>query len=429
MIFELLGPLRVTADDGQLIPIHPPQLRGLLTVLLLNANSPVPAGRLSDSLRETEQRLSGSALRTQIMRLRRALAPASRLHTVQGGYLFEAQPGEIDLDQFRAVSEQGRKALAEGDHETAAKLLSQACELWRAPALPDLPMTTEMTQEADRLLDERRLTTELLTDALLALGHHREVLSDLRARTTADPLNECSCGQFMLALYRSGRKAEAFNAYTRLRKILADEYGVDPGKDLQQLYERILNDDATLPVPRIAADAASLGPSEGGPIWVPHELPPTPPHFSGRSAELATVVELLGSTAGRRVTLPLVVLSGPPGSGKAPLAIRAAYELSRRFDDGQAYVELRSSSGHPRGPSDVLSDLLSALGVPAGRIPYAMDARSRLWRSLTANRSLLIVFDDAAAPDQIPPLLPEPEAAGLLVTSRSRLSGVDATHT
>ena len=247
MRFELLGPLRVTANDGELIPIHPQQLRGLLTVLLLNANSPIPAGRLSDSLRETEQRLSGSALRTQIMRLRRILAPTSRLHTVQGGYLFETQPGEIDLDQFRAVSKQGRQALAEGDHETAAKLLSRARELWRAPALSDLPMTTEMTQEADRLLDEHGLTTDLLTDALLALGHHHEVLSDLRARTTANLLNERSCGQFMLALYRSGRKAEAFDAYTRLRRILADEYGVDPGKDLQQLYERILNDAASRP--------------------------------------------------------------------------------------------------------------------------------------------------------------------------------------
>lgn len=245
MKFEILGPLRVAGDDEQSIPINAPQLRGLLAVLLMNSNSLVTAGNLSHSLRESEQRLSGSALRTQVMRLRRTLAPASRLRTVHGGYLFETRPGELDLDEFRAMSERGRRALTQGDHHSAARLLSGACALWRTPALHDLPMSAEMAQEADRLLDERRLAKELRTDALLALGHYREVIGDLRAWTTADPLDERSCGQFMLALYRSGRKAEAFDAYTRLRRSLATEYGVDPGKHLQQLYERILHDDAS----------------------------------------------------------------------------------------------------------------------------------------------------------------------------------------
>jgi DNA-binding SARP family transcriptional activator len=196
------------------------------------------------------------------MRLRRALAPAIRLHTVQGGYLFEAYTGETDLDQFRTMTEQGRRALALGAHEKAAELLSRACALWRAPPLHDLPQSTEIAQDADRLLEERRLAAELLADALLALGRHREVISDLRALTIEEPLNERSCGQLMLALCRSGRKAEAIDVYTWLRRILAEEYGVDPGRNLQVLYERILNDGILLE-PSVLTAAAAAGADRG----------------------------------------------------------------------------------------------------------------------------------------------------------------------
>jgi DNA-binding SARP family transcriptional activator len=245
--FELLGPLRLTMDDGTPVVITRGRQRGLLAVLLLYANEPLPAGRLSEFLCEGEVGCSGSALRTHIWQLRRCSSVlAQHLHTVPGGYLIRAEPGKIDLYRFREHSKKGRDALRVGDNRTAVEELTAACALWRGPALADLPRTLAMAATVDRLKDERLIVDEHLTTARLALGDHRELLGELRERVRTDPLAERSWEQLALALYRSGRQAEALDSLTRARTTLADLYGIDPGAGLRELYMRILAGDPAL---------------------------------------------------------------------------------------------------------------------------------------------------------------------------------------
>jgi DNA-binding SARP family transcriptional activator len=245
--FELLGPLRVTTDEGVSIRVTRARQRSLLTVLLLYANQPLSAGQLSESQRDGETSCSGSALRTHIWQLRRCdPALAERLRTVPGGYLVRVAPHELDLYRFRAHTDKGRQALRMGDHQTVVTELTAARALWRSPELADLRQTPAMAAAASRLMDERLIVDEHLTTARLALGDHRELLGELRERVAVDPLAERSWEQLALALYRSGRQAEALDSLMRARTTLADQYGVDPGPGLRELHMRILAGDPAL---------------------------------------------------------------------------------------------------------------------------------------------------------------------------------------
>lgn len=249
MRFNVLGPLRVLDEAGEATPITRPRLRNLLTVLLLHANQSVNTSSLSVMLNGDGRITSPNVLRTHITLLRRILEPARRLHTDADGYRIEIYPEELDVERFHHLAKSGRRALDEGSYQIATDLLSQALAIWREPPLADLPIGTETIQHADRLLDERRIVSELLTEARLALGQHRDLLTELWARVKTEPLQEHSWSQLMIALYRSGRRAEAFDAYVQLRTVLSNEYGIDPSKKLQLLYQQILDEDPALDVP------------------------------------------------------------------------------------------------------------------------------------------------------------------------------------
>ncbi len=167
---------------------------------------------------------------------------SARLQTHPSGYLITAGPGELDLDDFRDLARRGREALDAGDARLAATLLSQAVELWRDPPLADLPAVPAR----ERLLGQRKDTQDALTDARLAAGEHRQMLTDLRAVVAADPLHEHAWAQLITALYRSGARTEALAAFGRLRMTLISAYGIDPGPELQDLHQRVLADDPGL---------------------------------------------------------------------------------------------------------------------------------------------------------------------------------------
>jgi DNA-binding SARP family transcriptional activator len=245
MRFRILGPLQLIGDDGP-VEVGRPMVRSLLAVLLLRSNQAVSSGCLAAILRDGDGGLSGSALRTHVMLLRRALGRAERLHTTTAGYLLEVRPGELDIDEFRGLAERGGESLRAGHHAKAAELLQQAVTLWREPPLVDLPLTETMNLEADQLLHERCIASDLLVEARMALGQHSQLLDELRRSADADPVNEQAWARLMLALYRSRRQAEAFDRYARLRTTLSEEYGTDPGPDLQHLYQQILCHDPAL---------------------------------------------------------------------------------------------------------------------------------------------------------------------------------------
>jgi DNA-binding SARP family transcriptional activator len=250
MDFKILGTLEVRADDGSPVIIRQPRQRHLLTALLLHANRALSANELITALWDPsgDGSLVG-ALRTHIWSLRRLLAPADRLTKEARGYRFEVRPGELDLDLFWLLAGQGRHAMAARQFGDAESILTRAIALWSGPRLADLPLTPEIEIASRRLIGERDTLLELLTDARMALGQHRDLVPELEAQVAAEPMNEQKWAQLLLALYRSGRQVRALDAYCQVRQILVTEYGIDPGPQLRELHSKILRADPALDLP------------------------------------------------------------------------------------------------------------------------------------------------------------------------------------
>lgn len=249
MKFKVLGQLEVTRHDGTRVEFKQPRQRQLLMVFLLNANRPVSAKELAEALWDDPWGDSrAGALRTHIWSLRRLLIPEQRLTKEVAGYLFRVYVGELDLDTFRKCASAGRSAFATGEFRLAESSLDEAIRLWSEPALADLPPTSKGVLSAVKLIGERDVTVELLTDVRMELGQHRELLPELQAQVTEHPENESLWARLLLALYRSGQQVRALEAYGTARDILVSEYGVDPGPKLKQLHHQILCSDPALDV-------------------------------------------------------------------------------------------------------------------------------------------------------------------------------------
>ncbi len=256
MRFSVLGPLLAEADGGAPLLLARPSQRSTLAVLLLYERRPPTRTQLIDALwGDSPPGDAETALRVRIRDLRRALAGHDRVITHQAGYRILVEPGELDIVSFGDLAAHGRDALDSGSPEDAARLLAQACSLWRDPPLIDLPDTPAMRLTVSALLEQRRDVREWLLDARLALGQHHHVLEQIRAVIAADPLAEHPHVQLMLALYRCGQKSAALAAYTRLRDLTTREFGQDPGPEAQALLRQMLADSPDLMLRSVASGA------------------------------------------------------------------------------------------------------------------------------------------------------------------------------
>lgn len=245
--FSVLGPLMVEADDGSPVVLRRPSQRSTLAVLLLRATVPVDKGQLIDAIwGERQPDSAGTALRVRIRDARQALGDHARIQTCPAGYHIVVRPGELDADAFRVLLTRGRTALEDGNAREAATHLGRACRLWRDPPLADVPDTPQLRPAASALLELRRDAREWLIDARLALGHHHELIGQIRTLMAADPMLEHPHVQLMLALYRCGQKAAALDTYGRLRELTARELGQEPGPEAQQMLQRMLVQDPDL---------------------------------------------------------------------------------------------------------------------------------------------------------------------------------------
>ena len=428
MEFRILGPLYADAHTGAgPAVISQPLLQSALAVLLLRANRPCPRSMLIEALWGTDPpRSPDAALRVCISRLRRCLGVcAARLESVgppggrapghrqQRGYMMTVRPGELDVDEFTDLVAQGQAELDTGSAAAAAASFVQALALWGDPPLPDLPDSEVIAAAMARLRNHRQAAIDALIDARLAAGEHDQVLGQLRAAVIATPGRERTCAQLMRAYEALGMRTEALDVYQQAREAALEQQGTEPGPVLAVLYQRILAEELTTDRP------APLTKLAGGGLSVPTAQVPAPPaDFSGRSEEVARIAEYLSGPG-----MPVVVITGGPGMGKTATAAVAALQLRRRFTDGQLYAELGGVE-EPRDAQDVLADILQSVGVPARAIPLAGPARAAMYRSVLASRKVLIIADDAASARQVRPLIPAAGGAAVLVTSRSRLSGL-----
>lgn len=435
MEFRILGRLEVR-DRGGVIEIRQPQQRATLGVLALNANRPLTKDQLAEALWGADRPTSASGmLRTLIWRLRRILGEDSGLRTHSTGYILYTEPGDLDTQVFLRLSGEGHAAVAEGDLNAASDVLERALELWSDPPFCDLPCTPDVNAELAQLLDQRRFTQKRLVDVRLAVGRHHEVIGLLRAMTESNPLDEYVWAQLIRALYRSGQQSSALQAYARIRAILATECGVEPGPQLQRLQRQILISDPELgyelPRPSIAGalPARPMARVRGGDrhYMPPFQLPPDLVDFTGRGGQTEDLLRAL-RIGPRNTAPPVIVVSGEPGSGKTALALHAAHRVRDRFPDGQLYVQLAGSSGRPRRPHDVLGELLRSLGVPSTAVPRTTDERAALYRTVLADRRVLVLADDAAGPGQLRALLPGAVGCAIIVTGRTRVVTANAAH-
>ena len=246
MEFRILGPLEVHGDSG-LVALGPVKPRAVLAVLLLHPNRPVSAQRIAEALWGEAQPVDATrTVQVYVSRLRKALGDPEVIVTTPAGYRLRVRDDELDAERFERRVEAGRRALGAGRPEQAALLLREALGLWRGPPLAELEFEAFAQPEIARLEEQRLSAVEARVDADLAAGRHGALIGELQGLLSEHPTRERFAALLMLALYRSGRQADALEVYRDARRGLVEAAGVEPGRELQRLHEAVLNQDASL---------------------------------------------------------------------------------------------------------------------------------------------------------------------------------------
>jgi DNA-binding SARP family transcriptional activator len=335
------------------------------------------------------------------------------------GYQLMLSPGELDADRFEALVADGQRALDDGAPERAADLVGEALGLWRGSVLADVSLTQLMAAETDRLDEARAGAEELHAEASLACGRYTEAVPRLRRLLVDHQMREKLWALLMRALCGAGRQAEALEVYEQARKTISEELGVDPGAELRQLHQQILEADNEQSLASLARPAPAPVPRAP----VPAQLPADIADFTGRSGQVEQLRELLASTAmadGSPGAVRVVLVVGPGGQGKTTLAVHAAHLLRGEFPDGQLYATLFGAT-QSADPAEVLARFLRDLGADPARIPLDAEERAALYRTRLDGRRVLVVLDDARGIEQVRPLLPGSASCAVLITARNWL--------
>ncbi|HEX2132330.1 MAG TPA: BTAD domain-containing putative transcriptional regulator [Actinophytocola sp.] len=418
--FRLLGDLEVSRH-GERCALTATKVRVLLVTLLLNDNRVVPFAQLESALWPSRPPASArNALHTYVARLRHALGSDAGIRTRSSGYTIDVDPGSVDVNEFRTLVADARTEAHSGDGCAEHALLTTALALWRGPAFADIPAESLPEGLAEQLEEQRLDTVERRAFLDVEGGRHNQAVAALLPVTRTHPLRENAWWTLMLALNRAGRVAEALDTYREVRHVFRDELGLEPNERIQRLYQAILAADRV-------AERTPEPPAEKAPV-VPRQLPNVPGGFAGRAAEVAALTERLSHPTAR-----LLVVSGPPGVGKTALTLTVAHQVRSSYPDGQLYANLQGYSlDAPLPPQVVLARFLRALGIPPAQTPADLEDQACLFRSLLADRRLLIVLDNASGAGQVRPLLPGSAGSAVIVTSRDDLRGLTvdgARHT
>ncbi|MEU5428868.1 BTAD domain-containing putative transcriptional regulator [Streptomyces olivoreticuli] len=433
MEFRLLGAVSVATGTGDLPP-GPAKRCSLLAALLLRPNCPVTVAQLTAALwdHEPPPRARG-VIQGHVSRLRTLLTSAgAEMHGVElvtQGTAYVLRMPETLLDAHR-FEELVTLARGRRDPADAVEMYQEALSLWRGPALANTYPSPPLQAAAHALEELRLASTEQLASCYSRLGEHARAAAVLRPAAIAHPLRESLSVALMQVLQRAGRRSEALDWFHRTRRLLADELGVDPGRELADAYALALRGECeamkeAAPAPPAAAPAA-VRPAPVPPP-VPHSgvadlLPRAPRGFHGRVAELTALSRAAAGEA------PVCLVTGPAGVGKTALAVRWAHRNHAMFPGGRLYADLRgfSDTGEP-ALGEILREFLLALGVAPRRIPETANGSAALFRSLAADRRLLVVLDNARDSEQVRPLLPGGAHCVTVVTSRHRLPGLIAS--
>ncbi|MFI8523892.1 BTAD domain-containing putative transcriptional regulator [Promicromonospora sukumoe] len=445
---RLLGPFTVTLDGAPVALT--PRLRALLAVLALDVGRPVPTDRIAAAVWGEERPADPrKAVQVLVTRLRTALG-SDVVRTTSGGYQLDVPASAVDVARFEA----DLAASAAADPAEEYRLLRRSLGHWRGAPFEAVGSDLLVSADRPRLMEQALCAVERGADLALA-GHAPdlgELAAGLRELVALHPLREGLWVRLMAVLDRTGRRADALAAYQDLYRVLRDELGTPPGDEARAAHQRLLAgpSDSTA-ADGAAADgaaAASMAPDNRTPDDTgpgnrtpdstapnttapagtaprpPSMLPPPDGAFRGRAEALATLDALLADAP------RIAVVDGPGGIGKTTTVLHWAHRVPDRFPDGTLYVNLRGffPTNTPLAPAVAVRQFLGALGVPPGRIPDDADAQAALYRSVLADRRVLVVLDNARDVEQVRPLLPGGRHCVVVVTSRNRLGGLVAVE-
>jgi predicted ATPase/DNA-binding SARP family transcriptional activator len=368
----VLGPVEASVD-GRPIALGGSKPRALLAMLALNAGSSVSAARLIDGLWGEEPPATASKMiQVYVSQLRKALAAnaaGAEIVTRRHGYELRVGAGAVDAERFERL--------------LAAGAPREALELWRGPPLDDVADEPFAAAEIRRLDELRLAALELAIEHDLSDGRHRDVIAELEALVAAEPLRERLHAMLMLALYRSGRQADALEAYRGAREVLVGQLGIEPGTQLQELHQALLAHDPRIDAPLSAVDFrfGGSGVAPASPVLRERRLPLTPNRTIGRAQDVSAVAERL-----RAGSVRLLTLTGPGGVGKTRLALESARAVEADFADGAQFVSLAALNR----PEDLPAALVTTLEiiVLSGETPAAAVKR------YLAAKHLLMVVDN-----------------------------------
>lgn len=397
-------------------------------MLLLEPNRVVTIERLVDAVWDTTPPSTAKEqVRICVSAIRRTLAVGGQpgaIVTRPPGYSIQCTDRELDLLAFNYLVASGRRGLGIGRLDDAAGAFRDALRLWHG-AIPLVGVRSKLVQSIGTQLAERRLAVvEEYIDVRLRLGQHHELISELVELVTANPFRERLRARLMIALYRTGRQAEALHTYRVGRQLFVEELGLEPGAELRRLERAILAgevadvlepEDAVRPVPVRAA--------------VPRLLPADIGDFNGRRDLIERVrTALCGPRDAGSRAMRIVVIVGRPWLGKTTLAVHVAHALGGEYPDGQLFARL-GGAARPSDAGEVLARFLGALGVPGRAVPDSLEERTDMYRNLLSDRRVLVVLDDVAGEQQVAPLLPGSPTCSVIVTSRATLTALGGATT
>ncbi|MBS2548132.1 tetratricopeptide repeat protein [Catenulispora sp. NL8] len=451
---ETLGPLRAFVGDRELV-LGPPKQRAVFAVLALCRNNIVSRDDLIDYVwGEAPPATATGNLHTYMSGLRRAFDQVGEaLDSSGSGYSLRLGADGLDVVVAERVAARARASRADEDRVAAVEAFDEALACWRpGSALGGLPGPFAAEHRA-RVADLRLRLLMERAEVLLELGRPTAVAEQLQDHVRANPYHERLRGLLMSALHRSGQTADALAHYRELRKLLADDLGIDPSVESQALHASMLAD-STAPVlastlasalapdpllapdpnpnpnpnpnpdPAPTPDPAPAPSAQPESLVRPAQLPRGDANFVGRVEAIHQVMEAARNAGGPQIAL----IVGAGGIGKTALAIRCAHLLAAAYPDGQLHVNLRGFD--PRQPArtsaDALHHLLASVNVK--KIPDGRDQRAGLWRSIVRDKRMLIVLDNAESAEQVEDLLPGGGPSFVIVTSRNRLSGLSVRY-
>lgn len=417
MIYGLLGDLEVH-QDGKLVELPGGPTLMLLAGLLINANRRMSKADLMRVAWDGGE-VKEAQLHKRVMAVRDTLAEIGRRDDIKTharfGYELRVAEDDVDSLLFQRHIREADEAAAAGATDAEVSCLRRALALWRGPRALSNAYSDALRQDILALEQRHKRAAVRLFSLELDRGNPEGILDEVARVAALYPTDRRLCEQLMSARHQCGHLVDAAAAYERYREAVDAETGAPPDPLLRALHFAIAaGDERAIATAESALTGRARTPTRR-PLAVPRQLPP-PAELVGRDHVVAEAARLLGGALGPAV--PLIVISGPGGVGKTAAAVLAAHQSMGHFPDGQLFTELHGSSGRTVDTSEVLAQFLRALGAP--QVPDTKAERLTSFRTLLADRRVLIVLDDAADGAQVADLVPGNPRCAVLVTAQRR---------